>query len=171
MSPSLSSDRTRVGLPEIEMSPPACRFSSAISSATFSPMSVELFHSSGSSRVVETTYLRTPFMWPATGFSSGSCCGQDAAHEHGVRLAHRRPYLLTHLVAPVREMPLVRRLHDAVQRDELGHDHPSHVRSPFRYRTRDALRRGRRSPRLSRAGISPIASERSSCRRLRQRGV
>src|SRR5215208_8289703 len=35
----------------------------------------------------------------------------------------------------------------------------------------DALRRGRRTPRLSRAGTSPPASERSSCHRLRQRGV
>src|SRR5215217_4050449 len=35
----------------------------------------ERFHPSGSFRVVETTYLRTPFMWTAAGFSSGSCCG------------------------------------------------------------------------------------------------
>jgi hypothetical protein len=46
----------------------------------FSFMSVELFHPSGSFRVVETTYLRTPFMKPAAGFSSGSCCGQKSAH-------------------------------------------------------------------------------------------
>ena len=39
---------------------------------------VEFCHSRGSSRVVETTYFLTPFIWAATGFSSGSCFGQNS---------------------------------------------------------------------------------------------
>src|SRR5215213_8865695 len=47
-----------------------------------------------------------------------------------VNSGHGGPYLLTHLLAPVREVPLVGGLHDAVQRHELRHDHPSHS-TPF----------------------------------------
>src|SRR5215213_6042494 len=77
---SSSSDRTRVGLPDIEMSLPGCSLSLLISSAKLSPIRVEFSHSRGSSRVVETTYFLTPFICAATGFSSGSCFGQNAAH-------------------------------------------------------------------------------------------
>jgi hypothetical protein len=54
--------------------------SPAISSATFSLISVEFCHPSGSSSVVETTYFFMVFIWAANGFSWGSCPGQKAAH-------------------------------------------------------------------------------------------
>jgi hypothetical protein len=44
------------------MSLPGRRFSFATSSAAFPPMTVELFHSRGYSRVAETTNLGTLFM-------------------------------------------------------------------------------------------------------------
>ena len=78
--PSARSDRTRVGLPDIEMSLPGCSLRLEISSTTSSPIRVEFCHSRGYSRVVETTYFLTPFIRAATGFSSGSCFGQNAAH-------------------------------------------------------------------------------------------
>src|SRR5918993_4174556 len=55
---------------------------------------------------------------------------EDAAHEHGVRLGHRRPDRLPHFVVEVREVPLLRRLNHAVQRHELRDDYPSHVKPP-----------------------------------------
>ena len=61
--PLLESDRTRAPLPMIVMSLPGCRFNSEIPSTNSSLLiSTELFHSRGSSRVPETTYLRTLFM-------------------------------------------------------------------------------------------------------------
>src|SRR5215203_2598016 len=51
---------------------------------------------------------------------------EDAAHEHSVRLSHRRPDCIPHLIVEVWEVPLVRRLHDAVQRYELRCDHFPH---------------------------------------------
>jgi hypothetical protein len=77
---SCSSDRSRVGLPDIEMSLPGSCLSLEISSAMLSLIRVEFSHSRGFSRVVETTYFLTPFIRAATGFSSGSCFGHNAAH-------------------------------------------------------------------------------------------
>src|SRR5215216_8187045 len=51
---------------------------------------------------------------------------EDAAHEHGVRGGHRRPDCIPHLIIEVWEVPLLRRLHDAVQRYELRCDHFPH---------------------------------------------
>src|SRR5215217_2585904 len=55
-------------------------------------------------------------------------------HQHGVRLAHSSSDLLSHLLVEVREVPFLRRLHDAVQRHELRrHD------SPHKYLLRSIL--------------------------------
>src|SRR5215208_7057844 len=116
-----SSDRTRVPLPEIPMSLPGCRLSLSISSATFPPMSVELFHPSGSLRVVLRLEVGPLFV-------------VHPPHQHGVRLAHSSSDLLSHLLVEVREVPFLRRLHDAVQRHELRrHD------SPHKYLLRSIL--------------------------------
>src|SRR5215217_6995155 len=48
---------TSCTLPLTSMSPPCCCLSLETSSATLSLITVELFHSRGSSSVVETTYL------------------------------------------------------------------------------------------------------------------
>src|SRR5215203_3811869 len=47
---------------------------------------------------------------------------EDAAHEHSVRGCHRRPDRISHLIVEVWEVPLLRRLHDAVKRHELRCD-------------------------------------------------
>src|SRR5215213_1638265 len=52
---------------------------------------------------------------------------EHAAHEHGVRGGHRRPDCISHLVVEVWEVPLFRRLHDAVERYELRSDHFPHT--------------------------------------------
>jgi hypothetical protein len=68
----------RAPLPRIVMSLPGCRFSTATLSATSPLMRAELFHSRGSSRVFETTYLRTLLMWSTIGVPPG-WLGQKAA--------------------------------------------------------------------------------------------
>src|SRR5215204_3879407 len=55
-------------------------------------------------------------------------------HQHGVSLCHNSSDLLSHLLVEVREVPFLRRLHDAVQRHELRrHD------SPHKYLLRSIL--------------------------------
>jgi len=56
------------------------------------------------------------------------------SQQEGVGRGRLVELVLPHLVAPVREVPLIRQLHlhHAVERHELRNDHPSHVKPPFR---------------------------------------
>ncbi len=54
----------------------------------------------------------------------------DATHQHGVRGGEALPDRLPHLVVEVRELPLIRSLHHAVQRHELRSNYLPHFHPP-----------------------------------------
>src|SRR5215208_4093249 len=134
--PSASSDRTKVGLPDIEMSLPGCSLSLEISYLLGDVVPYQ-------GRVLPLEGLlegRRDHVLPDAVHPRGDrvlirvlvgperrpLLVEDAAHEHGVRGGHRRPDCISHLVVEVWEVPLLRRLHDAVQRHDLRCDHFPH---------------------------------------------
>src|SRR3712207_241669 len=124
-SPSPSSDRTRVGLPETSMSFPGCRLSSSISivSARFPFDQRRVVPLEGLLQgrrddvfegLVHVVRGRQVFATPGREEGGPLLVGHPL-EQHGVRLGHRRRYLLPHLVVEVRELPLLRGPNDAVQ--------------------------------------------------------
>ncbi len=68
-----------MALPATRIGPPSCCFSFPTSSATSPWIRVELFHSSGSSSVEETTYFGIELILSANGPSrSGQAAAKDS---------------------------------------------------------------------------------------------
>src|ERR671914_25593 len=131
-SPSRSSDRTSLGLPEIWVFLPARRLSLPTSSARSPRTRLEGPHPR-LSRVLDTTYFGVSFMKSASG-TSLPWFGHSSANSRYVRRPSRMasacatPASITSCISPfeVRAGPFLGRLHDAVQRDHQPRNDPAH---------------------------------------------
>ena len=170
-SPAASSWRTTETEPLMPMAPSPGSFFNAVTASTRSPCSCSELRQVNSSCWFDTTILRaSPSVLAKCGvllagrFPLGPGPGEAvvglATEQHGVGRAEGGVDGGTHLVVEVREVPLVGRLDDAVERDEQACDDLPHDASPVVVAERSVIHQDDARPTNSSQAVSGSRSGR-----------